>query len=328
MTQSYAEIHKRSLEDPEGFWGEAAAGLHWHKPWDRVLDSSNPPFYRWFAGAECNTCYNAVDRHVEGGRADQPALIYDSPITGAQRTYTYLASCGTPWRPFAGVLKARGIGKGDRVIVYMPMIPEAAIAMLAIARLGAIHSVVFGGFAANELAVRIEDAGPKAIVSASCGIEPGRVIAYKPLLDEAIELSSHKPDFCIVYQREQVTAEPGARPRRGLGGRGRRRHAGRLRAGRGDRPALHPLHLRHDRAAQGRHPRQWRPHGGAALVDEEHLRRRARRSLLGGLGRRLGGRPFLHRLRPAAARQHNHPVRGQAGRHARRRRVLAHHLRA
>ena len=205
MTQPYADIHKRSLEDPDGFWSEAAAGLHWHKRWDKVLDDSNPPFYRWFAGAECNTCYNAVDRHVEGGRADQLALIYDSPITGAQRKYTY-RELRDAVAAFAGVLKARGIGKGDRVIVYMPMIPEAAIAMLAIARLGAIHSVVFGGFAANELAVRIEDAGPKAIVSASCGIEPGRIVPYKPLLDEAIELSSHKPDFCIVCQREQVTA--------------------------------------------------------------------------------------------------------------------------
>ena len=205
MTQPYADIHKRSLEDPDGFWSEAAAGLHWHKRWDKVRDDSNPPFYRWFAGAECNTCYNAVDRHVEGGRADQLALIYDSPITGAQRKYTY-RELRDAVAAFAGVLKARGIGKGDRVIVYMPMIPEAAIAMLAIARLGAIHSVVFGGFAANELAVRIEDAGPKAIVSASCGIEPGRIVPYKPLLDEAIELSSHKPDFCIVCQREQVTA--------------------------------------------------------------------------------------------------------------------------
>ncbi len=205
MTRSYADLHARSLADPEGFWAEAAAALHWDRPWDRVLDSSNPPFHRWFAGAQCNTCYNALDRHVENGRAGQTALIYDSPITGAQRRYSYRALRDAV-AAFAGVLKARGVGRGDRVIVYMPMIPEAVIAMLAVARLGAVHSVVFGGFAANELAVRIDDCTPKAIVSASCGIEPGRIVAYKPLLDRAIEMARHKPDFCIVLQREQEQA--------------------------------------------------------------------------------------------------------------------------
>ncbi|MCY4238606.1 MAG: propionyl-CoA synthetase [Rhodospirillaceae bacterium] len=205
MPSSYADLYRRSLEDPKGFWADAAGAVHWDKPWEKVLDDSNPPFYRWFVGAECNTCYNALDRHVAGGRADQLALIYDSPITGTLRKYTYRELRDTV-ATFAGVLKDRGVGKGDRVIIYMPMIPEAAIAMLATARLGAIHSVVFGGFAARELAIRIEDAAPKAIVSASCGLEPGRVVAYKPLLDQAIEISSHKPDGCIILQREMEPA--------------------------------------------------------------------------------------------------------------------------
>jgi propionyl-CoA synthetase len=201
MSSPYEAAHRRSLEDPEGFWAEAAEAIHWHRRWDRVLDDTHAPFYRWFTGGEVNTCYNAVDRHVENGRGDQPALIYDSPVTDTIRTYTYgelrdeVARC-------AGMLASLGVGKGDRVIIYMPMIPEAVISMLAVARLGAVHSVVFGGFAANELAVRIDDARPKAILSASCGIEPGRIVEYKPLLDRAVELSRHKPDHCVVYQRE------------------------------------------------------------------------------------------------------------------------------
>ncbi len=205
MSSSYDDLYRRSLEDPKGFWADAAGALHWDRPWEKVLDDSNPPFYRWFVGAECNTCYNALDRHVAGGRADQLALIYDSPVTGTLRKYTYRELRDTV-ATFAGVLKDRGVGKGDRVIIYMPMIPEAAVAMLATARLGAIHSVVFGGFAARELAIRIEDAAPKAIVSASCGLEPGRVVAYKPLLDQAVEISSHKPDSCIILQREMEPA--------------------------------------------------------------------------------------------------------------------------
>jgi len=206
MTNRYQEAYERSIHDPEGFWGEAAREIDWIKPWDRVLDDSNAPFYRWFAGAECNTCYNAVDRHVLDGRGDQLALIYDSPVTGGTiRTFTYSELRDAVAR-FAGVLAARGVTKGDRVIIYMPMIPEAAVAMLACARLGAVHSVVFGGFAPNELAVRIDDATPKAIVSASCGIEGSRVIEYKPLLDEAIDLASHKPETCAVLQRPEATA--------------------------------------------------------------------------------------------------------------------------
>jgi len=207
MSNPYDVAHARSLSDPSGFWGDIAQQIDWVKPWDKVLDDSNPPFYRWFSGAECNTCYNAVDRHVEKGRGDQAALIYDSPMTGGtQKTYTY-AQLQDEVSRFAGVLRANGVGKGDRVIIYMPMIPQAPIAMLAVARLGAIHSVVFGGFAAAELATRIDDAKPKAIVAASCGLEPGRTIEYKPLLDHAVELSSHKPDACIVWQRPEALAD-------------------------------------------------------------------------------------------------------------------------
>ncbi len=201
----YRELHRRSLEDKEGFWAEAAENIHWEKKWDKVLDDSNPPFYRWFVGGKLNTCYNALDRHVEGGRADQAALIYDSPVTDTKKTYSY-RELRDAVAKLAGALKAMGVEKGDRVIVYMPMIPEAAMAMLACARLGAVHSVVFGGFAANELATRIDDAKPKAILSASCGIEPGRVVPYKPLLDGAIDLATHKPAHCLILKRPQAEA--------------------------------------------------------------------------------------------------------------------------
>ena len=206
MTGRYADAHARSLGDREAFWAEAAEDVHWYKTWDSVLDSSNEPFYRWFVGAEVNTCYNALDVHVENGRGDQAALIYDSPVTDTIKTFSY-RELRDKVASFAGVLAAHGVGKGDRVIIYMPMIPQAVVAMLACARLGAVHSVVFGGFASNELAVRIDDARPKVIVSASCGIEPGRVVEYKPLLDKAIELAEHKPDKCIIVQREKCPAE-------------------------------------------------------------------------------------------------------------------------
>jgi propionyl-CoA synthetase len=206
MAGEYLRAHKRSLGEREAFWAEAAADLHWHKKWETVLDDTNPPFYRWFPGGEVNTCYNALDRHVEGGRADQLALIYDSPITGSMKKYTY-KELRDEVALFAGALLAQGVNRGDRVIVYMPMVPEAAVAMLACARIGAIHSVVFGGFAANELATRIDDAAPKVMVSASCGIEPAGVMAYKPLLDEAIDIARHKPDGCIILQRPQLGAD-------------------------------------------------------------------------------------------------------------------------
>ncbi len=203
---NYDTAYRRSLDHPQEFWAEAAAGIDWDTNWNRVLDDSDAPFYRWFSGGRLNTCYNAMDRHVDGGRADQAALIYDSPLTGSDRTLTY-RELRDETALFAGVLAAKGVAKGDRVIIYMPMVPEAIVAVMACARIGAIHSVVFGGFAANELATRIDDAKPKAIVSASCGIEPNRVISYKPLLDKAIELASHAPDLCVILQRPQEKAD-------------------------------------------------------------------------------------------------------------------------
>ena len=208
----FDELHRRSIEDPEGFWGEAARAIDWVEPWSKVLDDSDKPYYRWFSGGRLNTCYNCLDRHVEGGRADHAALIYDSPITDTIRSYTYRELRDEVAR-IAGGMAALGVGASDRVIIYMPMVPEAVMAMLACARLGAIHSVVFGGFAANELATRIDDATPKMILSASCGIEPNRVVAYKPLLDAAIEMAQHKPDHCVVLQRPQAEAAMGPRDR-------------------------------------------------------------------------------------------------------------------
>jgi len=202
---SYASVYRRSLEDPEGFWSEAASALHWFEPWRKVLDDSRAPFHRWFSGGRMNTCYNCLDRHVEGGRADQAALIYDSPVTGAIRSFTYRELRDDVAR-FAGALRRQGVGRGDRVIIYMPMVPEAVTAMLAAARLGAVHSVVFGGFAAHELAARMDDARPKLVVSASCGIEGQRIVPYKPLLDEAIGLASHKTETTIILQRPQHRA--------------------------------------------------------------------------------------------------------------------------
>ena len=205
MSSRYDAVYARSMEDPEGFWAEAAEAVHWYEKWDKVLDDSRPPFYRWFPGGVTNTCYNALDRHVEGGRADQPALIYDSPVTDTVRSFTYRELRDEVAR-FAGVLMAHGARKGDRVLIYMPMIPEAVVAMHACARIGAVHSVVFGGFAANELATRIDDARPRLVVSASCGIEVNRVIPYKPLLEEAIAIASHKPETCVIVQRDRLEA--------------------------------------------------------------------------------------------------------------------------
>jgi len=201
----YADAFCRSLADPEGFWAEAARDIEWYQPPAVVLDRSRAPFYRWFAGGVLNTCFNAVDRHVRDGRGGQPALIYDSPVTGTRRRYTYAGLLDETAR-FAGVLRGLGVGAGDRVLVYLPMIPEAVIAMLACARIGAVHSVVFGGFAAPELATRIDDAAPRVIVSASCGIEAARVIEYKPILDRAIALAGHRPGHCVILQRPQAAA--------------------------------------------------------------------------------------------------------------------------
>ncbi len=201
----YQEIFSKSVESPDEFWGKAAESIDWSRKWDKVLDDSDPPFYKWFAGGEMNTCYNALDRHVESGRADQVAIIYDSPVTNTIEKFTYREMRDLAAN-FAGVLKGLGVEKGDTVIIYMPMIPQAAIAMLACARIGAVHSVVFGGFAANELAIRIDHSKPKVIVSASGAIEGKKLIEYKPLLDKAIEIAEHKPEKCVIYQRQQVKA--------------------------------------------------------------------------------------------------------------------------
>ena len=202
---SYEEAYRSSIERPDEFWREAAAAVDWEEPPETILDDSNPPFYRWFTGGVLNTCHNALDRHADGGRGDQPALVYDSPVTDTVRTYSY-AGLRDEVARFAGALAGLGVTKGDTVVVYMPMVPEAVVAMLACARLGAIHSVVFGGFAAHELALRIDDARPRVVVSASCGIEAGRVLEYKPLLDSAIDEASAKPEHCVILQRPQAPA--------------------------------------------------------------------------------------------------------------------------
>jgi propionyl-CoA synthetase len=202
----YKDVYANWQNDPEAFWMQAAEAIDWVKKPSKALDDSNAPLYEWFTDAEVNTCYNAVDRHVENGRGAQVAIIHDSPVTGSVHKITY-AELKNRVASLAGALKAKGVEKGDRVIIYMPMVPEALEAMLACSRIGAIHSVVFGGFASNELAVRIDDAKPKAIIAASCGIEPGRVVHYKPLLDGAIEMADHKPDFCVIFQREQEVAK-------------------------------------------------------------------------------------------------------------------------
>jgi len=202
---AYRETYESWKSDPEGFWMKAAEAIDWTKAPTKALDDANPPFYRWFADGEMNTCYNCVDRHVEAGRGDHTAIIYDSPITESKAEISY-AELQDQTARLAGSLKGLGVEKGDRVIIYMPMTPDAAVAMLACARIGAVHSVVFGGFAASELAVRIDDCAPKVILSASCGIEPGRVVAYKPLLDEAIKIATHKVSHCVIKQRPQEIA--------------------------------------------------------------------------------------------------------------------------
>jgi len=209
-TSRYHEVYARWQRDPQGFWGEAAQAIDWIEPPKRVFDPDAGVYGRWFAGGVCNTCWNAVDRHVMQGRGEQAAIIYDSPLSGQKRTLTYYR-LQVETQVLAAILRNFGVGKGDRVVLYMPMVPEAVVAMLACARIGAVHSVVFGGFAANELATRIDDAKPKVILSASCGLEPGRIVKYKPLLDEAIRLAGHKPDACLILQRpqEEATLVPG-----------------------------------------------------------------------------------------------------------------------
>jgi propionyl-CoA synthetase len=202
----YRQAYERSMDDPEGFWRAAAAGVDWTRPPRRILDDSAAPIYRWFPDASLNTCFNALDRHVAAGRGDQPALIYDSPVTGTLRTYTY-AGLRDEVAVFAGALRRLGVAAGDRVVIYMAMVPETVVAMLACARLGAVHSVVFGGFGAKELAARIDDARPKVIVATSCGIEAGRVVPYQPMLSAALTAAAHRPDHCVVLQRPQLPVE-------------------------------------------------------------------------------------------------------------------------
>src|SRR5215475_11166519 len=202
MSRAYEHVYEESIRDPETFWARAAERITWTKPFRKVLEDTGGPLPRWFTGGEMNTCWNAIDRHVEGGRADQPAVIYDSPVTSTKRTLTYRQLRDEVAR-FAGVLVSLGVEKGDRVVIYMPMTPETLVAMHACARIGAVHSVVFGGFASHELAVRIDDAAPKVIVSASCGIEIKRIVEYKPLLDKALAIARHQPDHCVILQRPQ-----------------------------------------------------------------------------------------------------------------------------
>ena len=202
----YRTLYRQSLEDPESFWADAAAAIDWIHPWDRVLDSQAQPLARWYSGGLLNTCYNAVDRHVESGHGDRRALIYDSPVTGTQREWSY-AELRDEVSRVAGMLRNLGVSPGDRVVIYMPMVAEAVFSMLACARIGAIHSVVFGGFAARELATRIESARPRVILTASCGIEPNRIVAYKPLVDEALAMARHTPESVVVLQRDVLSAE-------------------------------------------------------------------------------------------------------------------------
>ncbi len=203
---NYQETYDHSMNDPQDFWAQAAADIDWQRPWNKVLDDSNAPFYQWFPGAELNTCYNALDRHIDNGRAEQTALIYDSPVTSTKQNFSF-RELRDEVAVLAGALTNMGVTKGDRVVIYMPMIPQTVMAMLACARIGAVHSVVFGGFAADQLAERIDDARPKVILSASCGIEVSKIIAYKPLLDSAIATASHKPEHCLILQRPQLQAE-------------------------------------------------------------------------------------------------------------------------
>ena len=320
----YRTEHARSIEDPEGYWGEQAGLVDWIRKPRRILDDDHPPFYRWFPDATLNTCYNALDRHVVRGHGDRTALVYDSAVADTRASYTY-ARLLERTAAFAGALRGFGVGAGDRVVIYMPMIPEAVIAMLACARIGAVHSVVFGGFAPHELAVRVDDARPTVIVTASCGIEPTRVVEYKPIVDRALEMAEHQPAAVVVKQRPQAEASLQA-PRDvdwDLA----------MKAGATDPAecvevkATDPLYVLYTSGTtgqpEGHRPRQRRPRGGDGVVAAEHLRRARRPGLVDRLRRGLGGRPLLHRLRTADQRRDHRPLRGQAGRHPRCRGVLA-----
>ena len=307
----YHEVHARSLADPEGFWGEAAREIDWIEPAKKVFDPGDGPLWPLVrrrggqhllqrAGPPCR------GRPRRPGGADPRFAAGESGWTSTSPN-SPMPNCWREVQTLAAIMQDFGVAKGDRVILYMPMVPEAMIAMLACARIGAVHSVVFGGFAAKELATRIEDAKPKLIFSASCGLEPGRLVQYKPLLDEAIKLSSVKPEACIILQRPQQQCDLIAGRDHDwaeLRGKAHRREKiRRLRAGAGDRSALHSLHVGHHRQTQGRGARQWRPSGRAEMVDVQSLRRQAGRSLVVRQRHRLGGRPQLHHLCAAVSRR-------------------------
>ena len=239
----YEEAYRESLVSPETFWGRAAEEIAWDRRWNQVLDGSTRPFYRWFRGGMLNSCFNAVDYHVQQGRGDQIAVIYDSPVTNTVKKITY-SELKERVSKIAGFLRGLGVGKGDTVLIYMPMIPEALMSMLACARIGAIHSVVFGGFAPRELAIRIDDAKPSVILSASCGIEVQRVIPYKPLVDEAIEIAAHKPEKCVMFARPQASSRAETGPRSRLACAGIQGRAGGLCFGGGYGSAIHFIYFR------------------------------------------------------------------------------------
>jgi propionyl-CoA synthetase len=310
MRSQYDESYARSLRDPEGFWASAAEDLYWDKRWDRVFDGSRPPYYRWFPGGLLNTCYNALDLHVDRGRGKQRALVYDSPVTSTTKIFTY-AQLRDDVARVAGALARQGIGKGDRVIIYMPMVPEAIMAMLACARIGAIHSVVFGGFASNELAKRIDDAKPKLIVSASCGIEVNRVIPYKPLLDGAIAMASHKVERCVIVQRPQEAASL-------VKGRDLDWNdfvSGAPAAECVPVAATDPLYILYTSGTTGIPKGVVRDNGGHAVALKWSMHAVYGMGAASVTGRRptsAGSSALLHRLRAAAHGLHDHPLRGQA----------------
>lgn len=206
MTLAYTDIYQAWKNDPQGFWGEVAKRIDWYKPAEKIFDPAQGPYGRWFAGAECNTCYNMLDRHIEAGRGDVPAILYDSPVSGTKASFTYSEVLEQVMR-LSSVMQGFGIQKGDRVLIYMPMVPQALFAMMACARLGAIHSVVFGGFSADELAARIDDATPALLIASSCGLEANKIINYKPLLDKAIATAKHPIQHCLIHQREQCRCD-------------------------------------------------------------------------------------------------------------------------
>jgi hypothetical protein len=308
----YEEFYRQSVDAPEAFWAEQAKLIDWGAPAEQILDASQPPFARWFVGGTTNLCHNAVDRHL-AERGDQAALIFVSTETGVEKSYSFKELHAEVQRTAASLIEL-GVGKGDRVLIYMPMIPEAAFAMLACARIGAVHCVVFGGFASGSLATRIEDAEPKVVVSADAGSRGGKVIAYKPLLDEAIRLSKHKPDAVLLTDRGLAPMDLAA-GRDHLASELRReapRCPGALHMAGVHRHQLHHLHQRHHRQAQGRAARRGRLRRGAGREHEAHLRWPARRNLLLDQRHRLGGGPQLHRLWPADRRHGDDHVRRPA----------------